>query len=241
MKNALFILLLIAISGCTEHLSPRESRTQNYSAFVLSLYETPQPNAQPSTLTAPLKLAVAQVGEIAPPQLLLDNLRKHGELFSRVEGIPGVFEEAQASRNYGALTPAERQEVRDRVNRLRRLTQDLGMDYLFIYGGSIDHYTRENSLQVLDLTIVGAFVVPSREVRAFGKAAGALIDAQSGAVVFVTSADTEKSGLASASTQDGKQLKVLENTRESLHLRLADQFAARCKEVALMRAMPLGN
>ena len=241
MKYALLILMLFVIAGCGSHLSPRETRTQNYSAFILSLYENPRPAAQTTALTAPMKVAVAQVGEIAPPQLLLDHLRQRGELFSRVEGIPGVFEELSDCNNQGGLTPTERQQVRDRVARLQRLTQDLGMDYLFIYGGSIDHYVRENPLQVLDLTIIGAFVVPSREVRAIGKAAGALIDVRSGAVVFITSADTEKTGLASASTQDGKQLKVLQDTRESLHLRLADQLTTRCKEVALTRAMPLGN
>ena len=188
-----------------------------------------------------MKVAIAQVGEIAPPQLMLDHLRQRDELFARVEGIPGLFEELYCSNNQGALNASERQQVRDRVSRLQRLAQDLGMDYLFIYGGSIDHYVRENPLQVLDLTIVGAFVVPSREIRAIGKAAGALIDVRSGAVVFITSADAEKTGLASATNEDGKQLKVLQDTRESLHLRLADQLAARCKEVALTRAMPLGN
>jgi hypothetical protein len=243
MKYALSILMFIALAGCESHLSPRETRTQNYSAFVFSLYDNPRPIAQSTPPTLPMKVAVAQVGEIAPPQLMLDHLRQRGELFARVEGIPGIFEELYCNNNQGtgALNASERQQVRDRVSRLQRLAQDLGMDYLFIYGGSIDHYVRENPLQVLDLTIVGAFVVPSREVRAIGKAAGALIDVRSGAVVFITSADTEKTGLASATNEDGKQLKVLQDTRESLHLRLADQLAARCKEVALTTAMPLGN
>jgi len=241
MKYCLSILMLIALTGCESHLSPRETRTQNYSAFVFSLYDNPRPLAQSTPPTIPIRVAVAQVGEIAPPQLMLDRLRQRGELFARVEGIPGLFEELYCNNNQGPLNASERQQVRDRVSRLQRLAQDLGMDYLFIYGGSIDHYVRENPLQVLDLTIVGAFIVPSREVRAIGKAAGALIDARSGAVVFITSADTEKTGLASATSEDGKQMKVLEDTRESLHLRLADQLAARCREVALTKAMPLGN
>jgi len=241
MKYALSILMFIALTGCESHLSPRESRTQNYSAFVFSLYDNPRPIAPAMPPTVPMKVAIAQVGEIAPPQLMLDHLRQRGELFCRVEGIPGLFEELYCSNNQGALNASERQQVRDRVSRLQRLAQDLGMDYLFIYGGSIDHYVRENPLQVLDLTILGAFVVPSREIRAIGKAAGALIDVRSGAVVFITSADTEKTGFASATNEDGKQLKVLQDTRESLHLRLADQLADRCKEVALTRAMPLGN
>jgi len=241
MKNALSIVVLLAIAGCSSGLSPRETRTQNYPAFILSLYDNPKPAAPTQALTAPMKVAVAQIGEIAPPQAMLEQLRQHPELFSRVEGIPGVFEDAGSNGNSAPLNPSERQQVRERMARIQRLAQDVGMDYLFVYGGSVDHYVRENPLQVLDLTIVGAFVIPSREVRAAGKAAGALIDNRTGAVVLITSADTEKTGLASATTEDGKQKKVLEETRESLNLRLADQFAARCREVALTKAMPLGN
>ncbi|HEV8377638.1 MAG TPA: hypothetical protein VGP99_02225 [Tepidisphaeraceae bacterium] len=241
MKHTLFILVLLAISGCSTGLSPRETRTQNYPAFILSLYENPRTAAPAPPPTAPMRIAVAQIGEIAPPQAMLGQLRQHPELFSRVEGIPGVFEDVQVNGNSAALITSERQQVRERMTRLQRLAQDVGMDYLFIYGGSVDHYVRENPLQLLDLTIVGAFVVPSREVRAAGKAAGALIDNRTGAVVLMTSADTEKTALASCTTEDGKQKKVLEDTRESLNLRLADQLAARCKEVALTKATPLGN
>src|SRR5258706_7738179 len=241
MKYALSILMLIALTGCESHLSPRETRTQNYSAFIFSLYDNPKPIAQSTPKKLPMKVAVAQVEKLAPPQLMLDRLRQRGELFARVEGIPGLFEELYCNNNQGTLNASERQQVRDRVSRLQRLAQDLGMDYLFIYGGSIDHYVRENPLQVFDLTIIGAFVVPSREVRAIGKAAGALLDAPRGAVVLITSPHTQKTGLASATNEDGKQMKVLEDTRESLHLRLADQLTSTCREVALTKAMPLGD
>jgi len=78
MKYALSILMLIALTGCESHLSPRETRTQNYSAFIFSLYDNPKPIAPSTPPTVPMKVAVAQVGEIAPPQLMLDRLRQRG-------------------------------------------------------------------------------------------------------------------------------------------------------------------
>jgi len=81
---------------------------------------------------------------------------------------------------------------------------DMGMDYLFIYGGR-SSITSGECVAGLDLTIVGAFVVPSREIRASGKAAGAMIDAHSGNVVFIASADTEQTKMATASNQDGSK------------------------------------
>jgi rhombotail lipoprotein len=241
MKQTLSILMLILITGCESHLSPRETRTQNYSTLILALYDNPKPAAQTTALTAPMKLAIAQVGEIAPPQAMLDHLRSQPQLFSRIEGLPGVFEELAYQFNPRGQTTIDRQQMRDRVERLQRLSRDLGMDYLFLYGGSIDHYVRENPLQVLDLTIVGAFVVPSRQVRAVGKAAGALIDTRSGAIVFITSAESQETALASATTENGKEKKVLETTRDALTVRLADQLVERCREVALTRPLPLGN
>src|SRR5258706_381313 len=73
------------------------------------------------------------------------------------------------------------------------------------------------------------------------KIAGAQIDTRSGSIVFIASADTEKTGMATASNRDGEVLKVLENARESLNIRLADQLAQRCQEIALTRPMPYGN
>jgi hypothetical protein len=233
-----FTLILLAVSaGCHSALSPRETRTQNFSSFVLSLYDTPQPvGAAPARVTAPIKVAVAQVGEVTPPHAMLDHLRKRPDLFARVEGIPGVFfDEPQWGQQAPGLSFEERRLVRERVARLQRLSRDLGVDYLFIFGGSIDHYTKENALQVLDLTIVGAFVAPSRSVKALGKAAGAMIDAHSGAVVFMTTADTEESELATATNEDGKTAQLLENTREALTSRLAKEMVERCREVALVR------
>jgi len=121
MKHALLILTVLAISGCSAGLSPRETRTQNYPAFILSLYDYPRPAtpAQPPTL--PMRIAVAQIGEIAPPQAVLDHLRRQSGLFTRVEGIPGVFEDVSGSASSGALITSERQQVRDRMARLQHL------------------------------------------------------------------------------------------------------------------------
>lgn len=230
-------VLLILAAGCSSGQSRQMAPTQTYPTFIMSLYDDAKP--QPSTPpTAPMRVAVAQVGELVPPQAMLDHLRQNKAMFQRVEGIPAVFDDYSQS---GAVPTTPRQITRERVARLQRMTQDLGLDYLFIYGDTVSNYTRENPLQILDLTIVGAFVIPSRQVRATGKAAGALVDARTGSVLLIASADTEQTKMATNSNQDGETLKVVQNARESLTLRLADQLIARTQEVALIKAMPLGN
>ncbi|HEV8605270.1 MAG TPA: hypothetical protein VGQ99_07895 [Tepidisphaeraceae bacterium] len=233
--------LMVMVGGCASGMSVRETPTQSYPAFILSLYDNPRPQGKAAALVAPMRVAIAQVGELAPPQAMLGHLRQKTDMFARVEGIPAIFEDMSYTHQ-GGLSITERQITRERVARLQRMAEDLGLDYLFIYGGSIENYTRENALQVLDLTIVGAFVVPSRQVRAVGKAAGALIDAHTGSVLFVASADTEQTKMATNSNENGEKMKVMENARESLNIRLADQLIARTGEVALQRAVaPLGN
>src|SRR5215212_2143959 len=237
MRFSLILSLFALIAGCTSGHSRQMVPAQTYPTFIMSLYDDakPRPSTPPS---APMRVAVAQVGELVPPQAMLDHLRKNKAMFQRVEGIPAVFDDYSQS---GALPTTPRQITRDRVARLQRMTQDLGLDYLFIYGDTVSSYTRENPLQLLDLTIVGAFVIPSREVRANGKAAGALVDAKTGSVLFIASADTEQAKMATNSNQEGETTKVVQNARESLTLRLADQLIVRTQEVAVTSPMPLGN
>jgi rhombotail lipoprotein len=240
MSASKFLIVLftaVLTAGCTFGGSQNERPAQTYPTFIMSLYDDTKP--RPSTPpTAPMRVAIAQVGELVPPQAMLDHLRQNKSMFQRVEGIPAVFDDFSQS---GALPTTPKQITRDRVARLQRMTQDLGLDYLFIYGDTVSNYTRENPLQILDLTIVGAFVIPSREVRATGKAAGALIDARTGSVLFIASADTEQTKMATGTNQEGETAKVVQNARESLTLRLADQLVARTQEVSLTGPMPLGN
>src|SRR5687768_15122874 len=100
---ALAVVLLIS-SGCSSGLSPRETRTQNYSAFIMSLYDSPLPaNATTPRMVAPMKVAVAQIGELAPPQAMLEEMRKNPQIFSRAEGIPGLFEASYHGHQGGML------------------------------------------------------------------------------------------------------------------------------------------
>jgi len=237
MRFSIALTLCALLAGCTPSQSRQMVPAQNYPTFIMSLYDDTKPQHAIAP-TAPLRVAVAQVGELVPPQAMLDHLRRNKAMFQRVEGIPAVFDDYSQS---GALPTTPKQITRDRVARLQRMTQDLGLDYLFLYGDTVSNYTRENPLQILDLTIVGAFVIPSREVRANGKAAGALIDAKTGSVLFIASADTEQAKMATNSNQEGESLKVVQNARESLTLRLADQLIARTQEVALTKEMPMGN
>jgi hypothetical protein len=272
--------LLALLGGCASSgLSPRETEKQNYSSFVYALYEQPGDQAgareeggdaarTPPRLTPAARVAVAQVGEVAPPQAFMDKLRARPEVFSRVEGISGmpgagrveVPEPPQPApqpaygyrfdQNLGAYVigppinvpataPAPR-DPRDHVRRdvaaMRRLARDMGMDYLLVLGGTVDNATTTNNLSILDLTIVGAFVVPSREINAKATAAAALVDAKTGRVLLTASADASKGGLATAASTDSGELDVLRKVRYDVANKLAESVLAECRRVQVAAA-----
>lgn len=175
-------LLLV---GCTSSgLSENETPMHNYSALMYSdnfaLAPTdPAANAPVRALPRePIRVAVAQVGEIAPPQSMLDALRARPDLFSQVTPISDAGNAVQ------------------QMSQMRQMARDFGADYLLVFGGNIEHGHTQTGLSVFDLTIAGAFVVPSNAVIVDGKAAGALIDLRTAQPVMSFSSEAKGNGMA---------------------------------------------
>jgi hypothetical protein len=229
-------LSLAVLAGCdSTGLSPREQAGRNFSSYVYAL----QPHAAaptdvaPAPLSLPTKLAVAQVGEVGPPRRFLDKLRARPELFSRVQGVSGaVSVEPQRASPAGDSTITAEERARVEMDRIRQVARDMGMDHLLLVGGTIDQVTKENGLSLLDLTIVGAFVVPSKQVDAEARASGALIDIASGRVTLVASADTSRGRLASSATQYSGEIDVLREARDEVLDKLAAEVIAQCEQQA---------
>ena len=229
--TAVAMLPLAALAGCeSTGLSPREAAGRDFSSYVYSLdAPSPAPDAPPAKLVLPTNLAVAQVGEVAPPTSFLGKLRSRPEMFSRVEGISGAVgtDPVPHPRGGDSTITAESQTHRE-VARMRRIARDMGMDYLLLVGGTIDQVTKENGLGVLDLTLVGAFVVPSKQIDAEAKASGALIDLATGRVMLVASADASKARLASSVTQQSGEIDVMRDARDEVLVKLAGQVIEQC-------------
>jgi hypothetical protein len=235
-------------------LSPREVRGQDFSTYVMALYE-PSAGAPrgagagaragaaeaaryetPAPLRLPVRVAVAQVGEVAPPQDVLDVLRRDPGAFASVQPIPGATE-SHGDYPYAAARATDpagqvRRAAREHIDRMRRYARDLGAEYLFLYGGTIDHATTGTPLGAADLTIVGAFLVPSKRIAGVARASGALVDVNSGRVVVSVSADAQDTRLAPSFSRETGELKMLQTLRDDVVVKLAEQLAARVKAEA---------
>jgi hypothetical protein len=234
--------LALAVAGCSyEGLSTRERPGDAQSLYLYSLYEQMPPeavNAPPPPLRLPGRVAVVQVGEAAPPAALIEALRADPAVFGRVESLPGIVHEAGFDRTgQRDRAPDASAQARVQVAGLRNLAADLGMDYLLLVGGTVDYGTSGTPLSLADLTIVGAFVVPSQHTRATARANGALVDVATGRVVVNSSAEAHRKSLVPNVSVDDEQARLLTKLRNDVVEKLGEQVL----NDARLRATAFGN
>lgn len=167
-------------------------------------------------LNLPTRVAVAQLGEVSPDQELLDVLRA-SQAFSTVASLPGTAEPGATDFR----RPGESAEwVRQRVEQMRHAAAALGADTLLLVGGQMETTNDRTPLSVLDLTIIGAFIVPSRDIDANAKGLAALVDVKTGRLLLTASSQENGSRLAasvgSKSSERGLSLKVRRTLMTSL-------------------------
>lgn len=206
--------LACLLAGCeTVGMSSRERAGVTYPEYIFSL----RPNTNAAVhreLAVPLRLAVAQVGEVAPSAAMLARLETNHSLVAFATGLPmpGMAEGENAST---------------RLQSLRRLAQAEGADYVFIFGGNIDSWRQGNELTFLNATLIGGAIVPGTSIKAQGKAAGALIEAATGEPALFASADEQKSGITPSLLADGKLDSLRAAMRDKLAVALADDLLRR--------------
>ena len=104
---------------------------------------------------------------------------------------------------------------------------------MLVYGGTLDHGHVTTPLSILDLTIVGAFVVPSEQVTVSGRTAGSLVDVRTGRLGFAVTADAMATTLQPAASAGGVGGPLTDAVRRELE----DKLVARTQEqVAAARA-----
>ncbi len=238
------VVLALFLSACSVPESggprssapvPRGTYQVNYSALLLDFYRNDprmhqSAGAAPAALKVPARVAVAQLGELQASSTFLTELRASPELLANVTSVPavppnlaGFYQYTEQSVSVGgtekrtapepgnkdALTP------KDFLQELRLLSLDLGGDYLLVYGGSIDFRTKTDALaKMLDLTIIGAFVVPSE----------ALIDVRQNRIVLSVASDTARHELASSRYSESSLRGLIEDIRLELQKNLAKDF-----------------
>jgi hypothetical protein len=223
-------LALAGIAGCSSQgLSARESGMQTYSEVVYPASPQPAatrgvasgedphamqipavavPTTGPVRLELPARVSVVQLGEITPPESMLSSLRDHPELFAKV------------SAQTGLSVAADKENPHERLDQMRAMARNLGSQYLLVFGGNIDSGRQQTGLAIFDLTIIGIYIVPSTGVAVSGKAAGSLVDVESGRVLMNFSADTKGHGMAAPAFAENAETAAVDQAKDELVTRL---------------------
>src|SRR5205085_5107845 len=118
--------------------------------------EAGQANAEAQPLRTPAKIAVAQIGEVAPPAAMLDQLRNDKVTFASVQPVSGVIDTEPTISDRRADRPADystQQDAQRHAQRMRLYARDIGADYLFLFGGTVDKATTDSPLKLANATI----------------------------------------------------------------------------------------
>lgn len=199
-----------------------------YAGDAMRAAAATQPVAR-RPFAAPAVLAVAQVGETAPPDAMLEKLRGERGLFRRVASIPAVGGDEQRYHVYRNGYAEQQDVARQQVDALRALAAATDADYLLLVGGTVDQSTGSTPLSVLNLTIVGMFLVPSEHTTAVMKASGAVIDVKTGQVVTLESAELKRNTLATYAGSDADVVRLLDRMRNEITRDLAGRVIDACR------------
>ncbi len=223
MKTELKLLFGICaaglLTGCeTSGWSRRERSAITYPNYVLAL-KPAGASASARQVQTPIRVAVAQVGESAPPVALTDTLRSSAVVES-VFGLPAPGEPQDGGH---VANPS----YAERLNLLCGLAAAANADYLFLCGGDVSLWRDPNALKFLDLTLVGAYAVPSTRIHGEGKAAGALVDVRTQEPLLFVNVEAKQSLVATTESTYSKQDVLSVELRNELARKLAEELQTR--------------
>lgn len=212
------------LTGCeTTGMSPHEHSGVDYPNYVLNL--RPDSTGPRARLNPPIHLAVAQIGESAPPSAMLDALSSRPDLIASVIGVPLPGNGQAYSYGYNKQTPAI--DYASRIQAVCRLAKESGADHVFLFGGDIDSWSEQNPLAILDLTIIGGMIFPGTKIELEGKTAGVLIDASTRQSVFLVNADDKISALSPDCFANDRTMGLRVQARDDLVKKLQGAFLTR--------------
>lgn len=255
----------LGLAGCNSSgMSSRETEGNNFNAYSQALYEAPMHDtrarpansqaadgSQEKTMTEevppakplefPIRLGVAQIGEVAVADTLLSPLREHGELYTQVQSISGYGDPNELpGYDQGNTRFRQQNAVREHLRRIRAIAGDMGLTHVLLIGGTIDQSSSGTGLKVLDLTIIGAFIVPSEKIVADAKGGAYLLDVPTGRVMLSASAAKRTSKLAPSFGAESAATDQLLDVRDDVMADLLSNFVDQCghRKQSLATAQP---
>jgi|GEM_PF-6419190 len=227
-KLSALSLLLVAVflGGCSMRgLSNREYGNHTITNY---LYSLPADSPSDAPVRTPMRLGVVQLGEIAPQQEVMQKLAKQKSLISHIEPLPAWIAQTQRYVSpYDQRMPAnvsEEKSVKDVIEHVLTMAEERDLDYVLFVGGTVEQQTLETDRTVWDMTILGAWLIPSHELEANAKAIGVLMDVNNSRVAMMSYAASDGRRDEPTATVHAGQQRLLNDMRQQVGSNLADRF-----------------
>lgn len=232
----LWVGALLALPGCvTTGMSNHEFGEHSFNQYLYSLPSTPRPAGGVQVQT-PLKLGVAQVGELTPAPPLMSALKGAAELCGHPVTLPARFAEGSLSpqvSRYGnryTNSAAARDSNEPPVDQaklatdaLLSLAQSQGLTHLLLVGGAVDVQELVTDRTVWNWSIIGAYLMPSHELTARGTAMAVLVEVDSGRVLMLSQSNSEGRRDEPTVTADAGMKRLVLAQRDELAQKLGAQ------------------
>jgi hypothetical protein len=191
----------------------------------------------PRPIELPARLAIAQLGEVTPPDTMLQALRADETIFASVQPVPGAATFSHAAIRTGPgpqdwRQPDVHEQAQKHLESMLSYSRDIGARYLFVFGGTADYGTRGTALSAADLTIIGAFIVPGKMTEAQLKASGVLIDVETGRALLSVSADEAGKKRSTAVRSEAAEAQLLAALRDKVSVELASALGREFRQQA---------
>jgi hypothetical protein len=122
------------------------------------------------------------------------------------------------------------------VEEIRRGAARQHLDYVLIYEVMDVSDSKRNALQLADLSVLGLFILPSRDVKIEATATAMMIDVRNGYPYGTASAFADKKGISTAIDQSDKKRKLTDKAREHAVDNLTAEVKAFMKELKAVEA-----
>lgn len=211
------------------------NRSEGVDGYAKLVHALPQIAKQPAggvqdtSVKFPIRLAVAQLGEMAVPEAALDPLRKRPDLFQSVISVPlqsidrptvpvpgYVLSDNSVYAFARDAVPPRSTEAIDKLKSTIDLAVASGADHLFIIGGQVEHKVQGNKLDILEYLILPSFIVPTQNVETNIRVAGTLVRCADGQILRTINVDDQETTIARKLWVSDAQFEQAESMRDGL-------------------------
>ncbi len=187
-------------------------------------------------LRFPARIGLARIERGRLTNSPVDEIRAWGDLVDKLGPPYGEF--VPVSPFIATMVrpdKADKHRLPNVISDIRRASARQHLDYVLVYEVTQNVSERSNALSLTDLTILGMYVIPSRNIKIDSTASAILIDVRNGypygtASAFASDKNTRTkagSGVARRKARSGNYVQVVEN--------LTDEVETMLKELWVMQ------